>query len=278
MDTLPIIQDLGQVIEQALQGGRLISYEVKSLTQPGDNYGSVLISILANIKQADGEIFKKRLVAKVPPTDPKYWQFIQPERTCLTENAVYRTLAPEISLLQTEAKIPKDKQFDGFALYYGSRISITPDAKVVDRDAVLVLDDLGESNYKVGNRMEPFDLPHTKLALRYMAQFHALTIALRLKKPNIFEMKVRPFFKKFDWHAAAPESKETMIAETLIDIIEVTNNDRPIVDRIRKLSYEFFSFLETPPIENNPFNTIIHSDFWIMNLMFRHGKFFLSLL
>lgn len=277
MDTLPTIHDLGQVINVALKGGRLISYEVNSLTQPGDHFGSVLMSILANIQQADGELVKKRLVAKVPPTDPKYWQFIQPERTCLAENAIYRTLAPEISLLQTEAEIPEDKQFDGFAFYYGSRISVIPDAKVVDRGAVLVLDDLRDSNYKVGHRLQPFDLNHTELALRYMAQFHALTIALRLKKPKIFEMKVRPFFKKFDWHAAAPESKETMIAETLIDIKEVTDNNLAIVDRIRNLSYDFFNFLEKPPIENNPFNTVIHSDFWIMNLLFKHGKFCLAL-
>lgn len=63
-----------------------------------------------------------------------------------------------------------------------------------------------------------------------------------------------------------------MISETLIDISEATNNNQTIVDRIRILSYEFFNFLEAPPIENNSFNTVIHSDFWIMNLMFRHGK------
>lgn len=277
METLPIICDLRHVIEPALNGGRLVSYEVKRLTKPGDNYGSVLISVLVNIKRPDGEFFKKRLVAKVPPTDQKYWQFIQPERTCLAENAIYKVLAPEISLLQTEAEIPEDKHFDGFAHYYGSRISLKSDAKAVDRDAVLVLDDLRESNYKVGSRMQPFDLIHTRLVLRYMAQFHALTIALRKKKPKVFELKVRPFFNKFDWHASAPESKEIMISETLTDIREATNNNQTIVNRIKKLSYEFFNFLETPPIENNPFNTVIHSDFWIMNLMFRHGKLYLYL-
>lgn len=277
MENLPTIYDLHHVIEPALKGGRLVSYEVNRLTQPGDNYGSVLISVLVNIQRPDGEFFKKRLVAKVPPTDPKYWQFIQPERTCLAENAIYKTLAPEISLLQTEAEIPEDKQFDGFAHYYGSRISLKHDAKIVDQDAVLVLEDLRESNYKVGSRMQPFDLPHTKVVLRYMAQFHALTIALRKKKPKVFELKVRPFFNKFDWHAAAPESKKIMISETLTDISEATNNNQTIVDHMRKLSYEFFNFLEAPPIENNPFNTVIHSDFWIMNLMFRHGKLSLYL-
>ncbi|KAH8409565.1 hypothetical protein KR222_008532 [Zaprionus bogoriensis] len=276
MDNLPVIHELKEVIKPALNCGSLFSYEVSSLTQPGDNYGSVLISVLAKIELPDGKLCHKKLVAKVPPSDPKYWQFIQPERTCLTENAIYKILAPELSILQTEAGIPEYKHFDGFAQYFGSRISLIPESKAVDRDAILLLDDLRESNYVAGHRKQPFDLSHTQLALEYMAQFHALTIALRIKKPELFKMKIRPFFNKFDWHAAAPESKETMIAETLTDICEATNDDQTMVEHVRKLSYEFFKFLEAPPIESNRFNCIIHSDFWIMNLMFRHGKFFLN--
>lgn len=272
MSKLPIIKELAQVIEPALNGASLHSYEVDSLTQPGENYGSVLISIRALVQRADGTLFNKQLVAKVPPTDLKYWKFIQPERTCLAENAIYEILAPALIALQEEAGIHKEMQFDGFAKYFGSRISLSPNAKTVDRDAILVLEDLRDENYVPGQRLRPFDLLHTQVALKYMAQFHALTIALRLKKPKIFETQVRPFFDKFDWHAAAPEAKATMITETLADIKEATNNDETTVKAIQKLSTEFFAFLATPPIENNPFNTVIHSDLWTMNLMFKYGN------
>ncbi|EDW04290.1 uncharacterized protein LOC6561916 [Drosophila grimshawi] len=270
MNKLPEIHELGQVILPALNGGSLISYEVEHLTQLGDNYGSVLISIRAQIKQPNGELFAKRLVAKVPPTDPKYWQFIQPERTCLAENAVYEKLAPAIKALEEEAGIPQEAQFDGFARYFGSRISLKPNSSQVDNDAILVLDDLRYSGYLPGRRLQPFDLLHTQLVLKYMARFHALTIALRLRKPQLFEMEVRPFFDKFDWHAAAPESKATMIAETLTDIREATGNDEGLVELVSKLSKEFFSFLARPPNENNAFNSVIHSDLWTMNLMFKY--------
>lgn len=272
MSNLPIIKELGQVIKPALNGASLHSYEVANLTQPGENYGSVLISIRALVQGADGTLFNKRLVAKVPPTDPKYWKFIQPERTCLAENAIYEVLAPELIALQEEAGIPDNMQFDGFAKYFGSRISLTPSSKIVDKDAILILDDLRDENYVPGQRLRPFDLSHTHLSLRYMAQFHALTIALRVKKPDVFQKKVRPFFDKFDWHAAEPEAKATMIAETLADIKAATNNDQNAIRTIMKLSTEFFTFLASPPIENNPFNTVIHSDMWTMNLMFKYGK------
>ncbi|XP_060666386.1 uncharacterized protein LOC132798520 isoform X1 [Drosophila nasuta] len=273
MEILPEIQELSQVIEPSLRGDSLFRYDVTNLTQPGDNYGSVLISIRAHLQRPGGELYFKRFVAKVPPTDEKYWRFIQPERTCLVENAIYKILAPALTVLQYEAGIPKDKHFDGFADFLGSRISLIPNAKAVDKDAILILEDLRDSNYIPSQRMNPFDLPHAELALKYMAQFHALSISLRLKKPEIFEKEVRPSFGKFDWHAAAPESKATMIAETLQDIREATNNDELMVERIEQLSSEFFSFLAAPTNENNPFNSIIHSDFWAMNLMFRHDSF-----
>ncbi|KAH8361005.1 hypothetical protein KR093_007463, partial [Drosophila rubida] len=273
MDILPEIKELSQVIEPYLKGDCLFCYDVTNLTQPGDNYGSVLVSIRAQLQHANGELYLKRFVAKVPPTDEKYWRFIQPERTCLVENAIYKVLAPALTVLQNEAGIPIDKHFDGFAQYLGSRISLNPDAKTVDKNAILVLEDLRDINYNPSQRMKPFDQLHAELALKYMAQFHALSISFRLKKPEIFQTEVRPLFGKFDWHAAAPESKATMILETLEDIREVTNNDEIMVDRIKQLSNEFFSFLAAPPNESNPFNSIIHSDFWTMNLMFRHDSF-----
>jgi len=273
MDYLPEIFELAEVIKPFLNGDSLNSYDVSNLTQPGDNYGSVLISVRAQLQRPSGELYFKWFVAKVPPIDDKYWEFIQPERTCLVENAIYQRLAPALSLLQNEAVISREEQFDGFADYFGARISLIPNAKAVDKDAILVLEDLRDSSYVPSQRMNPFDLSHTQLALKYMAEFHALSIALRLKKPELFELEIRPYFGKFDWHAAAPESKATMITETLADIREVTNNDDMMVERIRKLSNEFFSFLAAPPNESDAFNSIIHSDFWTMNLMFRYGKF-----
>ncbi|XP_001357105.2 uncharacterized protein [Drosophila pseudoobscura] len=272
MDSLPDICDLGHVIEPHLSGGSLRSYQTNSLTQPGDNYGSVLLSIRAQVLRPDGELYEKNLVAKVPPTDPKFWQFIQPERTCLTENAVYKILAPALATLQEEAGIPQAANFDGFARYYGSRTSLDPSCQLVDKHAILVLENLRSSHYVPGQRLQPYDLSHTLMALTYMAQFHALPLALRLLKPHFFQEQIKPFFEKFDWHAAAPESKAIMKAETLEDIRKATNNNEELISRVKKLSDEFFDFLAAPSnMPDGQFTSIIHSDFWINNLMFQYG-------
>ncbi|XP_017126468.1 uncharacterized protein LOC108145509 [Drosophila elegans] len=268
-DKLPEIRDLSKVVEQQLSGVRLLNFEISSLTQPGDNYGGTLFSVNAQLQGPDEKLFEEQLVAKVPPTDPNYWQFFQPERTCLTENAVYKILAPALAILQDEAGIPKEDQFKGFARYYGSRECLDSNSSKVDQNAVLLLENLRSSGYVPGQRLRPYDLPHTMLALRYMAEFHALPLAMRLLKPVLFREQVQPFFEKFDWHAAAPESKALMKKETLEDIRRATNNDSKTVARIKELSDEFFEFLAAAPDRpEGPFCSIIHCDFWINNLMF----------
>jgi len=112
-DKLPEIHGLSEVVEPHFSGARLTKYRTSMVTQPGENYGSVLLAIHAQLQRLDGELFEEQLVAKIPPTDPKYWQFFQPERTCLTENAVYKVLAPALTSLQDEVGIPAEKQFKG---------------------------------------------------------------------------------------------------------------------------------------------------------------------
>ncbi|XP_017046189.1 uncharacterized protein LOC108091480 [Drosophila ficusphila] len=270
-DRFPEIRSLCDVVEPHLSGARLLSYQASSLTQPGDNYGSVLLAIHAQLQRPEGGMFEKQLVAKLPPTDPKYWQFFQPERTCPTEIAVYKVLAPALTTLQDEAGIPVESQFKGFPRYFGSRVSLVPSSGRVDQNAVLVLENVRQSGFLPGRRLVPFDLPHTLLALRSMAQFHALPLALRLLKPEVFRDQVQPFFRKFDWHAAAPEWKKVMKAETLEDVRRATNDNSELVARVAELADEFFEFLAADPDRpDGPFTSIIHCDFWINNLMFSY--------
>ncbi|XP_068141698.1 uncharacterized protein [Drosophila tropicalis] len=273
-ESLLEIRELAKVIQaELIGGGKLHDYEVASLTQPGENYGSILIAVKAKLELPNsvGVFHEKEIVAKVPPRDPKYWQFVQPERTCLTENAIYENLVPALINLQEEAGLAISEFFDGFAHYYGSRTSLGPN--LVDHDAVLLLENLRASNYVTGDRLRPLDLAHTQLALKYLAEFHALPLALRLKRPQLFDEQIRPFFQKFDWHAAAPDLKATMKAETLEDIRRATGNNVELIERVRHLSDEFFEFLASPPDRpNGPFASIIHCDYWINNLMFKYDS------
>ncbi|XP_023307518.2 uncharacterized protein LOC111689277 [Lucilia cuprina] len=274
MADVPRIIDLPAVIEPHLNGGKLVSYTSRYLTKAGDNYGSVMLAIMANIQKKSGEIEELPLVAKLPPlTNDLFWQMFQPERTCLTENAVYKYLGPAIRSLQLEAGIPENELFDGFPAYYGSRISLNPNSTKVDRDAVLVQENLQTSGFKAGNRHKPFDLQHTKLILREMAKYHALPIALRLKKPEEFNKYIRPYFRKFNMNnGMSPEVKNQMEVELYQEVANATNNNANCVERVKELMQEYDSFVAKPDKEDDLFTSIEHCDMWINNLMIQYDE------
>ncbi|XP_054744206.1 uncharacterized protein LOC129248610 isoform X1 [Anastrepha obliqua] len=253
-------------------GGALESYRSRYLTKPGDNYGSCMLAISANIKRPNGLIEELSLIAKLPPvTNDLYWQIFQPERTCVTENKVYQTVVPEIHRLQIEAGMPEDKLYDGVPRYYGSRISLDANATKVDRDAVLVQENLQTSGYKAGNRQKMFDFAHAKLVMECMAQYHALPIALRLKKPDIFAKHIRPYFNRFNMNISlGDEMRDEMRREVSEDLQLATNNNEAAIEEIMKLFKLYDDWLEQPESVDGPYTSLVHCDLWINNIMFRY--------
>ncbi|KAM7342403.1 uncharacterized protein ACRADG_009844 isoform 1-T2 [Cochliomyia hominivorax] len=274
MSDAPIIIDLDKVVEPHLDGGKLLIYTSRYLTKPGDNYGSVLLAIDSKVEAKDGSIKELPLVAKLPPiTNKLLWQMFQPERTCLTENAVYTYLSPAIRKLQLEAGINESMLFNGLSKYYGSRISIDPNATKVDANAVLIQENLQTLGFQAGNRHKMFDLQHAKVILPQVAQFHALAIALRLKMPEEFNNNIRPYFRRFNANDGISKEAELQFEQDLLDDVSIaTGNNATVMQRVRELIEEYNILTNSPEREDDLYTTIVHFDIWINNLMIKYDN------
>lgn len=251
------------------------SFTSKSLTKPGENYGSTMLAIDVNILQGKENTSSRKLslVAKLVPPNEFLWKLFDSPNTFCKEITCYTLVREEYDKLQQEKHVPKEKFLDIFPKCYGARTSLAPEiGNKADKNAAIILENLKVKNYRVGDQKVGFDLKHTQLFVAKLARFHALAVALKLLKPQVFKDTVLKACKPHDRNF----NKEEMKANTLklLELAREIPDCEIYLDKIRKaseLSNEILldsSLL--PPKE--PYATIQHTDLWVNNMMFRYAS------
>lgn len=114
------------------------------------------------------------------------------------------------------------------------------------------------------------------MILKDLATFHAVPIALKLKKRQLFENKIKKNFGKPTFGPPKPKEGETSPPPTggaqkmWLDALENNDQCKLYVQRLKKTVEEskddtMKSFFEKPKRE--PFATISHNDMWVNNTM-----------
>jgi hypothetical protein len=119
----------------------------------------------------------------VPPSEFIQEVFNTPV-TFRNEIAFYKDILPILQDFQRQHGVKE--VIDFVPKYYGSRRNLKGDEGKVDQDAVLLLENLKVANYTTFDRTQGFDLDAAKLIITDLAQFHAVPLALKLEKPEIF--------------------------------------------------------------------------------------------
>jgi len=137
-------------------GDRLIviHYTTKNLLEPGENYGSTILSVHAVIKRNDkAEEEDLHLIAKMlPPTEFQRQLFDSPY-TFRKEIFMYENIMPHYQELEREMGLKEDEIFDILPKYYQSRLSLSPDVDF-DDNAVILMENLGTRGYYNSNRVK----------------------------------------------------------------------------------------------------------------------------
>lgn len=131
-----------------------------------------------------------------------------------------------------------------------------------------------ENGYKIGNRLEGFDLVESKVLLRHLAKFHALPIAVRHHKPHLFETKFKPYLDFINVDSKLDEDTKMKMFNSIIkSILDLKEFDSSI-DMIKEAFQRNAARQKANYVrqENPHFCTVVHNDYWVNNMMIKYSN------
>lgn len=263
-----VLRDLQSVLRQELGDDLIVvNFTTQLLLPPGENYGSTMLAVVAEIKKNNvntNRIETLNLVAKMlPPTDFQR-KIFDSGFTFRKECFLYTDILPRYKKLEIEFGVKEEDIFDIGAKFYGAKIASSPDIDF-DDDAVILLENLKVRGYYTGDRKSGLDLEHSRMAIKAMAKFHALGMAVKYKYPEEFaKLKERCKCLKLN-----PEAFEGM-KDSFLDLIRRDSVMGKYIDKITPLLDDNTDNWTGTPEE--PWSTIIHADFWVNNMMFHKNS------
>lgn len=244
---------------------QIYDVEWKPLTDPGENFGSVILAININAEQNN----KKKvlhLVVKLPPRSEYLLDLFDSPITFKKELEFYSIVAPEFLKLQTENGIAREDLSVIVPRFLGGRLGLR-DPLRFDDQAAIILENLKYLDYTTKDRILGLDRAHMYFAIVHLAKLHAIAICLKLKKPEFFKKAVLPVL---DY--PVDESAK----DCVLDMIKKAHDDckcmkeaEPYLERIGK-TIEYGLHNSVTPQE--PWATLVHNDFWVNNMLFKYDE------
>ncbi|XP_070157113.1 uncharacterized protein [Polyergus mexicanus] len=245
----------------------VVRYTTKSLLQPGENYGSTIFDVHAVIRRNDeAEEEDLYLVAKMPPPTQFQRKIFDSPHSFRKEIFMYEIILPHYKQLERDSGLKEDQLFDILPKYYQSRLSLNPDIDF-DDNAVILMENLKKRGYYICDRAKGCDIEHAKVAIRAMARFHALGMAVKYKQPKYFEvLKQRSKCIKFETEDFV-HLQDDMLKRIAEDPEIGVHVDRCNAAMTNSLKHGMWDALP-----DEPWSTIIHADFWVNNIMFHRDE------
>lgn len=113
------------------------------------------------------------------------------------------------------------------------------------------------------------DLEHAKLAISELARFHGLGRALQFHDSDLFEKAKSMSEFPYDFSSEEAQGMIEGAFKVLCMDPRIAEHVNRIRESLQKIDWK--AKIETEATE--PWVSIIHGDFWVNNIMFKHGKF-----
>ncbi|XP_060521948.1 uncharacterized protein LOC132699321 [Cylas formicarius] len=256
------VENLDELIIRYLDlGEKIVSHEAAPLTKPGENFGSEILSVDFTVENpTDGSRRILSTVIKLVPDGEYARQMFNTPVTFRNEVGFYDIVVKKLHAYLLEKGVEDGANFA--VKSYGSRLSLDPDSRNVDDDAVLVLENAKKLGYVTVNKLAGFDFDGAKLILATLAKFHAATLAFKLDEPKSFDDAVRPYL----WDFQEDPRYEVAVARQLTKFLTEQNYPDGVVRRAADLMRK-----RSDPSSPEPWSAVIHYDCWVNNFLVKYA-------
>ncbi|XP_066257409.1 uncharacterized protein [Euwallacea similis] len=255
------IKDIEKVLK--LDGDKKVSkVNIERLTAPGENYVSLVF-------RADFHLDNNEIIHAVAKRLP-LGQGSNDLNIIAMRNEI-RWFSEVVPLIQQFSE-SYGLEAAYFPRYLGSRFSLDRSKTEADSEAVLMTQNLNPQGYINEDRLKGFDLETSKAVLKALAEFHAVPMAAKFKKPELAK-KIRDFLAStvplFPEPPANGAVDDLVIPELLV--LNKTLEMPACQDYVKNLKHikENFASINQGLVglALEPWSTISHNDFWTNNIM-----------
>ncbi|GJQ85189.1 hypothetical protein Trydic_g13033 [Trypoxylus dichotomus] len=225
----------------------------------------MILSLEIKVKNREDQEEEINCVAKMLPPTETIRNYFNSSMSFEGEITHYNTVMPTLKDFGTAMGV--DDLADFCVECLGSRISLDPKSKIVDDDAVFIMENLKIQGYSIEDRFIGFDLTTTKAVLKNIAKMHAACLGLKFKRPDEFATKVLPNLGK-GMNFVASDSFLHQLAETIKKYAARNPACIPLLDRIGegvKKMRDVFIYSKS----REPFATLTHTDLWVNNVLIK---------
>lgn len=234
------------------------NFTVKASQEAGENYTTLMATVNIDAELEDGKLEQLSYMIKLPiESVQKVHEEMNGRNVFDTESAMYKDVIPELEKLYSDV---------------GVKVKFSPQCFELETPSeygVILMANLRKRGFKNVNRLEGFDMEHTKEALKKLAQWHAAS-ALRIENKGKYPEMVSVGLLTEGFLKMIHRSGKHMIP-LYLEGVRTYEGHELYYDSLKRNRENFYEeMLPELDLDPNEFNVLNHGDFWANNIMFKH--------
>ncbi|EAT35123.1 AAEL012688-PA [Aedes aegypti] len=241
-------------------------FEIRFESGSGKGDGFIAEMFRATITEGDRKLV---VLCKIPPiNDARRHQF---ESISVFDREVtaYSNLLPIMYEFQREKGVTEEMDIG----FFNAPKCYLAYADAPKEESVIIMDDLRLKDYRMWNKMVPVNYEHTRLLMIQLGRLHAVSLALKDQRPEVFEQ-----FKLSDPLSAMMGANQgfTMMMNASLDraLTVLEPHEEKARQKLAKLKETLFDDLVT--LTNSeiagPYAVLGHGDCWINNMIYSYKR------